>query len=126
MRAGALLADRLPDALQAGDTIYLLAGTGDLSTLDRLFTASHLPVRLEDRRFFGELVLDPGADMAELATFYGFRLDPDAPQETVAAFLVRTFKKPVVGDRIRLGHVELVVREMRGKRIVRVGLKLGS
>ena len=36
----------------------------------------------------------------------------------------RRFDQPVVGDRVRLGSVEFVVREMRGGRIVKVGMKL--
>ena len=38
---------------------------------------------------------------------------------------LRSIKKPVVGDRVKLDQVELVVREIQGQRIVRVGLKLG-
>ena len=43
---------------------------------------------------------------------------------TLAQYLKRRFDHPVVGDRIQLGPVEFVVREMRGERIVKVGMKL--
>jgi len=44
----------------------------------------------------------------------------------LAAYIVRIVRTPVVGDRVRIGHVEIVVREMEGDRITRIGLKLGD
>jgi NhaP-type Na+/H+ and K+/H+ antiporter len=46
-------------------------------------------------------------------------------QTSVAEF-VRTKlpRKPTLGDRIRFENIELVVREMNGKRITRIGLEL--
>lgn len=125
MRGGALLDDKLPAVLQQGDYIYLFSRKEDLPALEWLFAAPHLPIRLEDRRFFGERVLDANASMAEIVAFYDLKVDPAASGGTLEDFLVKSFRKPAVGDRVRLDQVELVVREMQGQRIVRVGLKLG-
>jgi cell volume regulation protein A len=44
---------------------------------------------------------------------------------TIEEYVVRAMgRRPVVGDRALLGNTELVVKEMEGERIVRVGLKL--
>ena len=51
-------------------------------------------------------------------------LDPADAAGTLEQCLKRRFDQPVVGDRVRLGPVEFVVREMQGERIVRVGMKL--
>lgn len=125
IRGNALVDDKRLEGLQEGDELYLLARAEDFPVLDRLFAAPHLPARLQERRFFGELVLDGAASMAEVATFYDLKVDPGVSAGTVEEFLVTVFKKPVVGDRVKLGPVELVVREMQKNRIVQVGLKLG-
>jgi len=110
--------------LQADDHVYLFAGTADLPLLDQIFTVPRVPPRLEAGRFFGELALNAEADVAEIARLYGLPLDAaDAPM-TLEHYLKRRFNPPVVSDRVRLGSVEFVVREMQGGQIVKVGLKL--
>jgi cell volume regulation protein A len=79
---------------------------------------------LDAGRFFGELSLNAEANMMEVARLYGFSLGPDVARLTLEDLLREQFARPVVGDRIKLGSVEFVVREMRNERIVRVGLKL--
>lgn len=110
--------------LRAGDHLCLFAQAADLPLLDQLFSAAHIPARLEAGRFFGELALNAEADLAEIARLYGLSLDPAEAVGTLEHYLKRRFAQPVIGDRVRLGSVEFVVREMRGGRIVKVGMKL--
>jgi len=110
--------------LQADDHVYLFTQTVDLPLLDQIFTVPYMPPRLQAERFFGELVLNADADLMEIARLYGLSLDPADTVGTLEQCLMRRFKRPVVGDRFRLGSVEFVVREMRVGRIVRVGMKL--
>ncbi|NJM13521.1 MAG: potassium/proton antiporter [Synechococcaceae cyanobacterium SM1_2_3] len=124
IRAGHLHACECCGPLQAGDHIYLFAQDTDLSALDQMFMTEALPPHLEAGRFFGELALNADAQMAELAQLYGLKLDPSDAADALEHFLKRRFDCPVVGDRVRLGPVEFVVREMRGERIVKVGMKL--
>ena len=124
IRQTTLLDAKEVERLQEGDYVYLLARVEDLPVLDRLFTVAHAPARLEEQRFFGELVLNGEARMAEFARFYGLDVDPELCAGTLEDFLVRTFARPVVGDRVKLGSIELVVREMKGERILKVGMKL--
>ena len=124
VRAGHLHAHGSCGPLQAGDHIYLFAQDADLSALDQMFMTEALPPHLEAGRFFGELALNADAQMAELAQLYGLKLDPFDAADTLEHLLKRRFDRPVVGDRVRMGSVEFVVREMRGERIVKVGMKL--
>lgn len=110
--------------LQAGDEVYWFAQTADLPVLDLLFTIMAVPPRLEPGRFFGELALNADAGMMELARMYGLNLNPTETADTLERYLKRRFDRPVVGDRVRLGSIEFVVREMRGECIVKVGMKL--
>lgn len=124
IRAGHLHAHGSCGPLQTDDHIYLFAQDADLSALDQMFMTEALPPHLEAGRFFGELALNADAQMAELAQLYGLKLDPSDAADALEHFLKRRFDCPVVGDRVRLGSVEFVVREMRGERIVKVGMKL--
>ncbi len=110
--------------LQTDDHVYLFAQAMNLPVLDQIFTVPHVPPRLQAGRFFGELALNADADLAEVARLYGLTLDPADAAGTLEQCLKRRFDRPVVGDRVRLGSVEFVVREMQGGRIVKVGMKL--
>jgi cell volume regulation protein A len=112
--------------LQPDDYLYLIADPADLAELDRLFVASAAPERLSDQVFFGEFVLNGEARAGDLAAAYGLDL-PDADHDlTLDAFIRRDLHTahPVVGDRLQLKTVDLVVREVEGDRILKVGLKL--
>ena len=111
-------------ALQAGDRVYVIASTANVDALNRAFIAPHHPERLEEHKFFGDLVLDADANLADVAQFYGIEVPRQANDTSLGDYLQRVFRKrPVVGDRIKVGRVELVVREVAGGRVARVGLK---
>jgi cell volume regulation protein A len=111
--------------LRAGDYLYLMAAPDDLLDLDRLFVARAAPKRLSEQSFFGEFVLNADALLGDLSLAYGLKLPEGAAQMTVEDYMRKKLHTaPVVGDRLALAGVELVVREMEGARITRVGLKL--
>lgn len=112
-------------ALQPGDYVYVLAVPGHVEALNRLFGVAHGPARLEEHRFFGDFVLNGDARVSDVAETYGLACEGHGPEETLAAWLARSFRgKPVVGDRLRTGAAELVVREVGNGVVTRVGLKL--
>ena len=118
-------ADGAIGPLRIDDHVCLFARSNDLSALDQWFAAtSRIPAYLESVRFFGELALNAEASMAEIVRFYGLPSDPACQQGTLEDYLKRYFKRPVVGDRLRRGPIEFVVREMRDGRMVKVGLRL--
>lgn len=110
--------------LTGGDQLLLLARDRDIEALDRLFGSAELPAHLREARFFGEFVLGAEARLADLASAYGVTL-PAPGELTLAEYFAQAFnRRPVVGDRLPLGSLEIVVREMEGERITKVGLKL--
>ncbi|HEV7799612.1 MAG TPA: potassium/proton antiporter [Burkholderiales bacterium] len=128
--AGVLRSDRLetPDrlqSLQAGDRAFVIAPATQVDALNRAFIAPHHPERLEEHKFFGDLVLDADAGLADIAMFYGVDIPPGAGDVSLGDYLQRVFRKrPVVGDRLKVGRVEFVVRETGDNgRVSRVGLK---
>ena len=124
IRGVELLNARQVDALVPGDYVYFLAPAGDLKALDNLFVELHVPERLQPRRFFGEFVINADARLDDLAGMYDLDLPNEASGFSAGELLHRRFGRPVVGDRVRLGPAELVVREMAGNQVSRVGLKL--
>ncbi|MBK1717541.1 potassium/proton antiporter [Thiocystis violacea] len=119
-----LLETSAPLDPRANDYVYLLADPRDLAELDRLFVARP-DERLSERAFFGEFVLNGDARLADLCAFYGLDTSGVEPDLTLDARIRRDLNAhPVVGDRLRLGAMELVVREVEDDRIRKVGLKL--
>ncbi|MBI3045548.1 MAG: potassium/proton antiporter [Betaproteobacteria bacterium] len=115
--------DRL-GGLRPGDHVYLMASSQHVDRLNRLFIAPGGPERLEEHHFFGDLVLDGAASVKDVAEFYGLDLPDAAAHPTLNDYLHHAFRRrPVVGDRLKVGRLEFVVRETREGRITRVGFK---
>lgn len=111
--------------LQEGDSVTLLCHQDELDALDKIFESSRKPLKKADQRFFGEFGIVPAAPMSALADAYGLdTLPPHAARLTVAEFIASSLPKPVVGDRLRLGEMELVVRRIEGDEILDIGLRL--
>jgi potassium/hydrogen antiporter len=124
-RNNSLLPYRHWGQLQEGDSVTLLSHQDELEALDKIFESSRKPMKKADQRFFGEFGITPTALMSDLAEAYGLdHLPPHAMRLTVAEFIVSSLPKPVVGDRLRLGELELVVRRIDGDNIEAIGLRL--
>ena len=123
-RGGHVLHYRDWGELQAGDYLSLLADQTELPALDQVFEGVHAGNSPGERRFFGEFSVSPGASVADLCTAYGLELPADAEQLTVAELLARHLPHPVIGDRLRLGDVQLVIKRTEGDRAVEIGLRL--
>lgn len=78
------------------------------------------------RLLFGDFVLDSDAPIGAVCEVYGLPLPvPVSPQLPLASWLAARIRRPpVVGDAVRLGVATLVVREMQGPQIAKVGLRL--
>ena len=123
-REGRLLAYRDWGVLRHGDYVSLLAAQGDLPLLDEVFSARRDSGGADEQHYFGEFFLEPEAHVADLVAAYGINVPPDSEGKTLAEFLAGYLDRPVVGDRLRLGGMELTVRRMEGERIVELGLRL--
>jgi cell volume regulation protein A len=123
-RNGRMLPYRDWGPLRVGDYVSLLASERQLAKLDELFRTARRPEREAEQRFFGEFHIAPGAQMAAMADAYGVQIPEGAGDLTVAGMFAKYLPSAVVGDRLRLGGVDLVIRRMDGDRIVDVGLRL--
>lgn len=113
---------------QVDDYVYLFSPPQLVPQLDRLF--SQIKVSNDEEEEEGiEFEIDPNGLMQDLATLYGLsELQPQEQALTVAAFLsARLKQKPVAGDQVTLGPLNLVVRHVHhGALITAVGLKLSD
>ncbi|PLW80995.1 potassium/proton antiporter [Kineobactrum sediminis] len=126
VRHGILLEDWQEQKLLADDYVVVLAADGGIPALARLFAPTEVRSYLQSSAFFGNFVIKPDAKLADLSQMYGFEVPEALQAMTVAAIFDKRFHhKPVVGDRVRLGVVQLVVKKLDGDRIAAVGLKLG-
>jgi cell volume regulation protein A len=131
MQIMALIRDGVPQDLRPGlrfapgDYVYFLAQPRSIAHLSKLFDPHRVPDRLEEHRYFGDFVLNGDAILGDLAAVYGLAVPEGASGKSLADNLAEAFHgRAVVGDRVRLGGAELVVREIDNGRITRVGLRL--
>ncbi|MCP1674059.1 cell volume regulation protein A [Natronocella acetinitrilica] len=126
IRDGNPVAEPGTEILQDSDYLYLLTPPERLPELDRVLVADHGPARLEETRFFGEFVLNGDVPLAALANTYELDIPERGDEdESLSDYLQRLFKnRAVVGDRVKVNHMEFVVRAMEGQRITQVGMKL--
>ena len=112
--------------LRAHDVLCLLGPPLALDEAGEAVSAPSAAAELQPRAVFGDFALDAGASVGDVAAFYGIELaDPSQALLTLAECLQRDgHGRAVEGDAVRLGRIELTVREVRDGRITRVGLKL--
>jgi cell volume regulation protein A len=111
--------------LLAGDNVYIFVPDRYPRLLDRLF-ASRTAVDPEDEDFFGAFAVDPARPAAELELAYGASLaEPERALRIDALMLKRLGGSAEYADRVNLGPVELIVRDLDDKgRIAAVGIAL--
>lgn len=115
------------ERLETGDYLLVLAPPEQLFSLDRLFALPDKGRRstAPGDEVFGEFVIPGDTLIGAVVAMYGIEVDAKFHQEPVGAFIRHRLRHgAVVGDRIRVGPVEFVVREIKGNRIVSVGLEL--
>ena len=76
------------------------------------------------RAVFRDFALDPGTTVGSVCEFYGLPTPGDG-STTLGNWMVAELRRaPVAGDLVPLGAATLVVREVEGRRISRIGLGL--
>ncbi len=125
LRAGAVVRPGDLDHLLPRDYVLLVADPERVHALDRLF-ASRRTDRGQALATIGEFLVDGQQAMDDLCRAYGLELRPQDQGRTIAAVVTATFAgKPVEGDRMPYGPVELVVRALDEKgAVTAVGLAL--
>lgn len=109
----------VPERLQAGDLVTLVASEAALPELEAFF-GPPAPV--------GELALDPDTSTGELFDYYGAVLPADADRTAKLVEFVsyRLRRRGAAGDCIAVGGLTLTVRQAREGVVQRVGLRLSA
>jgi potassium/hydrogen antiporter len=123
VRDGRLLRPRELERLESGDSVLLIAPPEQAPMLDQLFGREAAP--RGDAGIFGEFTFRGDVPVREVAAFYDLKVPEEDRELRLADFVrQRLGRKPVVGDRLPVEGVELVVQEMAGDDIARVGIEL--
>ncbi len=125
IRDGALVDRSQLDRLRVDDYVIALVPPEQIIALDALFST---PPRRRQRIAapeLGEFVLESSVRLGEVCSLYGVPFEPVYHDRTLAEFMnMRLGQNVVVGDRIKIGDIELVVRALRKEKISKVGLEI--
>jgi potassium/hydrogen antiporter len=123
VRDGRLLRPRDLDRLDPGDSVLVIAPPEQAGTLDEMF--AERPESAGSGDIFGEFTFGADLPAGKLAEFYDLPVAEPERATPLADFLqARLRRKPLVGDRVPVGDIELIVRGVRGDRITEVGIEL--
>ena len=126
LRDGKSMRFQYAGRLRENDQVYLFIAPSYSRLLDRLF-ATTLPVREDDSEFFGTFTISPTRPAEELDIAYGPGLLSESDKSRTIAELMehRLGTKPDYADRVRLGRIVLIVRQIdENGRITSVGISL--
>jgi cell volume regulation protein A len=122
VRDGRLLRPRDLDRLDPGDSVLVIAPPEQAAALDALFAGRP---ESSGGDAFGEFTFGGDLPVGKLAEFYDLPVSEAERTELLADFLhARLRRKPLVGDRVAVGEIELIVRGVRGERITEIGIEL--
>ena len=127
IREGTVMDRAKLESLQLGDYLLVLAPPEQLFSLDRLFTNQEKlrKAKSTGEEVFGEFAVQGDTPIGVLGEIYDFPVEEKFRAEPASAYIRKRLRHgAVVGDRVRVGPVELVVREIKNDRIVMVGLEL--
>lgn len=125
IRKGVILDDVPASKLEAEDMVVILGSAAVLKPLNTFFAPVARSAGKDASLFFGEFSINPDVGLSDLAALYGFKVEDNQSEMTVAELFVKQFHgKAVIGDRIELGAIVLVVMELEEGRIKSVGLKI--
>ena len=126
LRDGALLPRETLERLLPEDQVLALCPPEQSIKLDRLFGR---PANRRERipATLGDFAFPAGTTLAALADTYDLPVAKHMRDQTAGVYLDENLPGPVtIGDRLRMGAVDLIVREMKGDNILTVGLRLIS
>jgi cell volume regulation protein A len=122
LRDGVVMNRAQLDRLQPNDVVLALTPPETIEMLDKLFAERSGPLA---ESTLGDFVLDPSVPMASFVDLYGLPATLDDRAKPVGTFLrQRLGRRPVVGDRVHLGLIDLIVRALDGDRIIEIGVVL--
>jgi cell volume regulation protein A len=123
VRDGRLLRPRDLDRLDPGDSVLVISPPEQAAALDEMF--AERPEAAGGGDVFGEFTFGGDLPVGKLVEFYDLPVPEADRSSSLADFLqARLRRKPLVGDRVRVGDIELIVQGVRGEQITEVGIEL--
>ncbi len=124
IRNGTVMSREMLDRLEVDDYVIALTPPQYVITLDRMFSTP-LDTRRSLAADLGEFVFHGDVAIGRLCEMYAIPFEPLMLSETLDEFMrTRLGGSAVVGDRVSIGPVELVVRDVDKSKITRVGLEV--
>ena len=113
--------------LRAGDSVWFAASDALAEPIARSFSTVSGELSAH-AGFFGEFVVDPACLAGDLALNYGFDLPPEQAGLDLQSLMQASLgRRAVVGDRVRIGAIQLSVRSIdAGGHVTGIGLKVSS
>lgn len=110
------------------DTVMVVAKAEHVDEVSRVLAAGGQQRSLTSASFFGDFSLRGDVSLAAVAAFYPVgELPADSAEQSINSYFAQKFhRRVVVGDQLRLGGVQLTVRELHEESgaIATVGVKL--
>jgi cell volume regulation protein A len=114
-----------PRALMAGDRVFMLATLAQLPLLDRLFGQRQQTLAEADDALYGDFIVGADITLGALRATYGLPPGLGDDHATLADLFIAAFHNDLEpGDRLHLGPVDLIVRDLNDGRVVSVGIAL--
>lgn len=124
IRNGTVMNRETLGRLEVDDYVIALTPPQYVIALDRMFSTP-LETRRRQSVDLGEFVFNGDVAIGKLCAMYGVPFEPLMLSETLDEFMrMRLGGSAVVGDRVPIGPVELIVREIDKGKITRVGLEI--
>lgn len=125
IRDGTVMNRQTLEKLAEDDYVIALAPPEHVITVDKLFSTR--PVRRA--RFasseLGEFTINADVTLGQLCALYSLPFEPMDFDKTLTEFIeVRLGSNAVIGDRVKIGEVELVVRDFDRGKVNKIGLEL--
>lgn len=126
-REGDMFERRRGFLVTEGDVLAVLAHRKHAGDVGQILGWEEPPERLTDRRFFGDFTVNGAALLRDVQAMYGVSIEGYAPELSLSDCFAQACRgHPVVGDRMDLGSIMLVAREVVGDQVLKVGLKLSK
>ncbi len=124
LRQGRSMHFRKAGRLQPDDYIYIFMSPRYASALDHLFAAPREQSAGKSKNDFGDFAIAGDVRLSTVVDVYGAQVDADEQHFSVANYMSRQLRGCELGDRVDLGAIELIVREMDAEnRITQVGIR---
>jgi cell volume regulation protein A len=124
LREGLALGPNAAATLVPGDYLLIRADAAYVGQIDRLFGPKSTRIADPDA-LLGEFTIDGSRTLDDFGKLYGVPIPEGSGGLTIATYLAEKLATlPTVGDRVRMGPIDLIVKTVEEDRIIEVGIDL--